>query len=131
MRETRTSGLMSGGGKRVALAIPRPSSTLLRNSAAAPNGAHAREPRELGRDFNLRTKYQDSAPPERRTIAQPFEGCSAIQCWAATALILAPAFRGSPDFRLNVQRRTDLWEAMNSPRWRHWIERATPLRTAT
>jgi antitoxin HigA-1 len=33
---------------------------------------------------------------------------------AATVLILACVFGNSPDFWLNVQRRTDLWEAMNS-----------------
>ena len=31
---------------------------------------------------------------------------------AATALILARVFGNSPDFWLNMQRRTDLWEAM-------------------
>jgi antitoxin HigA-1 len=30
---------------------------------------------------------------------------------AATALILARVFGNSPDFWLNVQRRSDLWEA--------------------
>jgi addiction module HigA family antidote len=35
---------------------------------------------------------------------------------AATALILARVFGNSPDFWLNVQRRTDLWETMNTPR---------------
>jgi addiction module HigA family antidote len=44
---------------------------------------------------------------------------------AATALILARVCGNSPDFWLNVQRRTELWEAMNSPRER--IERAKPL----
>src|SRR5262252_6928493 len=34
---------------------------------------------------------------------------------AATALILARVFGNSPDFWLNVQRRIDLWETMNSP----------------
>lgn len=34
---------------------------------------------------------------------------------APTALILARVFGNSPEFWLNVQRRTDLWEAMNSP----------------
>ena len=48
---------------------------------------------------------------------------------AATALILARVFGNSPDFWLNVQRRGDLWEAMNSPRERERIERATPLGT--
>jgi addiction module HigA family antidote len=46
---------------------------------------------------------------------------------AATALILARVFGNSPDFWLNVQRRTDLWEAMNSPRDRQRIEMAKPL----
>jgi addiction module HigA family antidote len=49
---------------------------------------------------------------------------------AATALILARVFGNSPDFWLNVQRRTDLWQAMNSPRQRQRIERAKPLSTA-
>src|SRR6266540_4758254 len=49
---------------------------------------------------------------------------------AATALILARVFGNSPDFWLNVQRRSDLWEAMNSPRERKRIERARPLTAA-
>jgi antitoxin HigA-1 len=49
---------------------------------------------------------------------------------AATALILARVFGNSPDFWLNVQRRTDLWEAMNSPRQRKRIARAKPLGAA-
>jgi addiction module HigA family antidote len=48
---------------------------------------------------------------------------------AATALILARVFGNSPDFWLNIQRRTDLWEAMNSPRERKRIDRATPIET--
>ena len=49
---------------------------------------------------------------------------------AATALILARVFGNSPDFWLNVQRRSDLWEAMNRPRERERIERARPLTVA-
>jgi addiction module HigA family antidote len=49
---------------------------------------------------------------------------------AATALILARVFGNSPDFWLNVQRRTDLWEAMHSPRDRKRIEHARPLADA-
>ena len=49
---------------------------------------------------------------------------------AATALILARVFGHSPDFWLNVQRRSDLWEAMDSPRERKRIERARPLTAA-
>jgi antitoxin HigA-1 len=49
---------------------------------------------------------------------------------AATALILARVFGNSPDFWLNVQRRSDLWEAMHSPKERERIERARPLGSA-
>jgi antitoxin HigA-1 len=49
---------------------------------------------------------------------------------ASTALILARVFGNSADFWLNVQRRTDLWEVMNSPRERERIERAKPLMSA-
>lgn len=46
---------------------------------------------------------------------------------ADTALILARVFGNSAEFWLNIQRRMDLWEAMNSPRRRKRIERAAPI----
>ena len=46
---------------------------------------------------------------------------------APTALILARVFGNSPDFWLNLQRRSDLWEAMHSPRERQRVKRARPL----
>ena len=49
---------------------------------------------------------------------------------AATALILARVFSNSPEFWLNTQRRTDLWEAMNNPDQRQRINRARPLTRA-
>jgi addiction module HigA family antidote len=49
---------------------------------------------------------------------------------AATALILARVFGNSPDFWLNIQRRSDLWEVMNTPKERERIERARPLQNA-
>lgn len=49
---------------------------------------------------------------------------------AATALILARVFGNSPDFWLYVQRRTDLWQTLNSPEERARIERAKPLAPA-
>ncbi|WP_027051085.1 HigA family addiction module antitoxin [Mesorhizobium erdmanii] len=49
---------------------------------------------------------------------------------AATALILSRVFGNSPDFWLNVQRRSDLWAVMNSPDERARIDRAKPLPTA-
>jgi addiction module HigA family antidote len=47
-----------------------------------------------------------------------------------TALILARVFGNSPEFWLNVQRRSNLWEVMHSPREREQIERARPLTSA-
>ena len=49
---------------------------------------------------------------------------------APTALILARVFGNSADFWLNVQRRSDLWDAMHSPRERARIERARRLTEA-
>ncbi len=49
---------------------------------------------------------------------------------ADTALMLARVFGNSADFWLNVQRRTDLWEALHSPERRQRIERARRLRPA-
>ncbi len=46
---------------------------------------------------------------------------------ADTALILARVFGNTPDFWLNIQRRNDLWEALNSPDRRARIEKARPL----
>jgi hypothetical protein len=39
-------------------------------------------------------------------------------------------FGNSPDFWLNAQRRTDLWQALHSPRELARIERAKPLQSA-
>lgn len=49
---------------------------------------------------------------------------------APTALILSRVFGNSAEFWLNIQRRTDLWQAMNSPQERERIKRAKPLRAA-
>ncbi|MFO1027657.1 MAG: HigA family addiction module antitoxin [Acetobacteraceae bacterium] len=49
---------------------------------------------------------------------------------APTALSLARVFSNTPDFWLNVQRRTDLWDAMNAPAIRQRIGRAKPLTRA-
>jgi plasmid maintenance system antidote protein VapI len=48
---------------------------------------------------------------------------------AAIALIVDRVFGNSPDSWLNVQRRIDLWEAMNSPKERERIARARPLKS--
>jgi addiction module HigA family antidote len=50
---------------------------------------------------------------------------------APTALILARVFGNTPDFWLNAQRRTDLWQALNSPQERARIDRARPLTPTT
>ena len=50
---------------------------------------------------------------------------------AATALILARVFGTSPDFWLNVQRRSERWEALHDPKEQARIERAKPLSAAS
>src|SRR6476620_11899709 len=72
----------------------------------------------LAKAMGVQRKHVNELCNNRRAVTAP------------TALILARVFGNSPDFWLNVQRRSDLWEAMNSPRERLRIERATPLGTA-
>ena len=47
-----------------------------------------------------------------------------------TALMLARVFGNTPEFWLNVQRRTDLWQALNTPERRKRIERARSVKRA-
>jgi addiction module HigA family antidote len=49
---------------------------------------------------------------------------------ADTALMLARVFGNSPEFWLNVQRRTELWEALHTPKRRLRIEQARALQPA-
>jgi len=72
----------------------------------------------LAKSMGVQRKHVNELCNNRRTVT------------AATALILARVFGNSPDFWLNAQRRSDLWEAMNSPRDRERIKRAKPLRAA-
>jgi addiction module HigA family antidote len=65
---------------------------------------------------------------QRKHVNELCNGRRAVT--APTALILARVFGNSADFWLNVQRRSDLWEAMHSPRERERIERARPLTAA-
>ncbi|MBK5295349.1 MAG: HigA family addiction module antidote protein [Acidobacteriia bacterium] len=72
----------------------------------------------LAEAMGVPRKHVNELCNERRAVTAP------------TALILARVFGNSPDFWLNVQRRSDLWEAMHSPRERKRIERARPLKYA-
>jgi addiction module HigA family antidote len=65
---------------------------------------------------------------QRKHVNELCNGRRAVT--AATALILARVFGNSADFWLNVQRRTDLWEAMHSPKDQVRIKRARPLKAA-
>ena len=49
---------------------------------------------------------------------------------APTALILSRVFGNSPEFWLNLQRRTDLWNALHSPSEQERINCARPLTDA-
>jgi addiction module HigA family antidote len=70
----------------------------------------------LAEAMGVQRKHVNELCNERRNVT------------AATALILARVFGNSPDFWLNVQRRSDLWDAMHSPRERERIKRARPLK---
>ena len=70
----------------------------------------------LAEAMGVARKHVNELCNDRRTVT------------ARTALILARVFGNSAEFWLNVQRRTDLWEAMHSPTERKRIERARPLK---
>jgi len=70
---------------------------------------------ELARAMGVPRKLVNELCKNRRAVT------------ADTALMLARVFGNSPDFWLNLQRRTDLWEAMNTPARRQRIERAKSL----
>ncbi len=72
----------------------------------------------LAQAMGVQRKHVNELCNNRRSVTAP------------TALILARVFGNSPDFWLNAQRRSDLWEAMHSPRERMRIERARPLTDA-
>jgi addiction module HigA family antidote len=72
----------------------------------------------LAEAMGVQRKYVNELCNDRRNVT------------AATALILARVFGNDADFWLNVQRRSDLWEAMHSPRQRKRIERARRLTDA-
>ena len=72
----------------------------------------------LAKAMGVQRKHVNELCKDRRAVTAP------------TALILARVFGNSPDFWLNVQRRSDLWEAMHSPRERERIRRARPIGAA-
>jgi addiction module HigA family antidote len=72
----------------------------------------------LAEAMGVQRKHVNELCNDRRTVT------------AATALILARVFDNTPEFWLNVQRRTDLWEAMHDPHHRKRIARARSLADA-
>lgn len=72
----------------------------------------------LAEAMGVQRKHVNELCNERRNVT------------AATALIFTRVFGNSPDFWLNIQRRTDLWEAMNRPQERERVERAKPIETS-
>ncbi len=73
---------------------------------------------QLAEAMSVPRKHVNELCKDRRAITAP------------TALILSRVFGNSPEFWLNVQRRADLWNAMNSPREQERINRARPLTDA-
>src|SRR5271165_3977081 len=72
----------------------------------------------LAQAMGVQRKHVNELCNNRRNVTAP------------TALILARVLGNSPDFWLNLQRRSDLWEAMHSPSERKRIQRAQPLTAA-
>ena len=69
----------------------------------------------LAEAMGVARKHVNELCNDRRAITAP------------TALILARVFGNSAEFWLNVQRRNDLWDALNSPHEIERIARARPL----
>jgi len=70
---------------------------------------------QLAEAMAVPRKHVNELCNDRRSITAP------------TALILSRVFGNSAEFWLNVQRRTDLWNAMHSPQEQARINRARPL----
>jgi len=64
----------------------------------------------------------------RKTVNEICNGRRTIT--VDSALLLAKVFENTPDFWLNMQRRSDLWAALNTPKRKARIDRARPLREA-
>src|ERR1700686_1438420 len=69
----------------------------------------------LAKAMGVQRKHVNELCNNRRAVTAP------------TALILAREFGNRPGFWLNVQRRSDLWEGMHSPRGLQRIKRARPI----
>lgn len=64
----------------------------------------------------------------RKTVNEICNGKRTIT--VDSALLLAKVFENTPDFWLNMQRRSDLWAALNTPERKARIDRARPVREA-
>lgn len=62
----------------------------------------------------------------RKTVNEICNGKRAVT--VDSALLLAKAFENTPDFWLNMQRRSDIWAALNTPKRKARIDRARPVR---
>src|SRR3989338_469505 len=74
------------------------------------------------------TALAEAMGVERRLVNELCNGRRAVT--VDTALMLARVFGNTPEFWLNVQRRTDLWQALNTPERRKRIERARTIKRA-
>lgn len=70
------------------------------------------------------TALAEAMGGERRLVNEPCNNRRAVT--VDTAPMLARVFGNTPEFWLNIQRRTDLWEALNTPARRKRIERTRP-----
>ena len=70
----------------------------------------------LAKAMGVQRKLVNEICNDRRTVT------------ADSALMLAKVFGNTPEFWLNVQRRTDLWQALHTPSRRKRIDQARALR---
>ncbi len=75
--------------------------------------------------LRLQTLLAEVTGLPRKHITELCQGRRAVT--ADTALILARVFGNTAEFWLNTQRRTDVWEALHTPKRLDRIERAQPL----
>jgi antitoxin HigA-1 len=70
-------------------------------------------------------RLAESMGVSRKTVNELCTNRRAIT--ADTALMLATAFGNSAEFWLNLQQRSDIWNALNTPKRRARINKAKPV----
>ncbi len=70
-------------------------------------------------------QFAEAMGVSRKTVNELCANRRAIT--ADTALMIVTVFCNTADFWLNLQRRNELWKALNTPKRRARIEKARPI----